>query len=51
MSEPEERWRPRKTDRDINRVKDICDALGEIGKNMQVILPLHPRRKKIRVLN
>ena len=32
---------------DINRLKDIFDALGEIGKNMQVILPLHPRTKKI----
>jgi len=29
------------------RLKDIFEALGEIGKNIQIVLPLHPRTKKI----
>ena len=30
-----------------NRLKSIFEALNEIGKNTQIILPLHPRTKKI----
>jgi UDP-GlcNAc3NAcA epimerase len=30
-----------------SRLKSIFEALGEIGKDKQVILPLHPRTKKI----
>ncbi|UPT78613.1 UDP-N-acetylglucosamine 2-epimerase (non-hydrolyzing) [Sulfurovum sp. XGS-02] len=32
---------------DKNRLKDIFEALDEIAKKKQVILPLHPRTKKI----
>lgn len=32
---------------DINRLKSIVEALNEINKEMQVVLPLHPRTKKI----
>ncbi len=30
-----------------NRLKSIFEALEEIGKEKQIILPLHPRTKKI----
>jgi len=32
---------------DVNRLKDIFDALDKIAKEKQVILPLHPRTKNI----
>ena len=32
---------------DINRLKNIFEALEEIAQDIQVILPLHPRTKKI----
>ena len=32
---------------DINRLKNIFESLDEIAKEIQVILPLHPRTKKI----
>ena len=32
---------------DINRLKSILEALKEISNNIQVILPLHPRTKKV----
>lgn len=32
---------------DINRLSSIIDALNEISKEKQVIVPLHPRTKKI----
>jgi UDP-GlcNAc3NAcA epimerase len=32
---------------DINRLKSIIEALNEISKEKQVILPLHPRTKNI----
>ena len=32
---------------DINRLKNIFEALEEIAQGIQVILPLHPRTKKI----
>jgi UDP-GlcNAc3NAcA epimerase len=32
---------------DIERLKSIIDALNEINQDIQVILPLHPRTKKI----
>lgn len=32
---------------DTNRLRNIFDSLGEIAKKKQVILPLHPRTKKI----
>jgi len=32
---------------DKNRLKDIFEALNEIAKTKQIILPLHPRTKKI----
>jgi UDP-GlcNAc3NAcA epimerase len=38
--------RAENTDNEV-RLKDIFEALNEIGKEKQVILPLHPRTKKI----
>jgi UDP-GlcNAc3NAcA epimerase len=35
----------------ITRLKNIFEALDEISKEIQVILPLHPRTKKILELN
>ena len=32
---------------DKTKIRDIFDALGEIAKDKQIILPLHPRTKKI----
>lgn len=32
---------------DIFRLKDIIDALNEISKRSKIVLPLHPRTKKI----
>jgi UDP-GlcNAc3NAcA epimerase len=32
---------------DVNRLKNIFEAINEIAKDKQVILPLHPRTKKI----
>lgn len=32
---------------DINRLSSIVSALNEINKNIKVVLPLHPRTKKI----
>ena len=32
---------------DLNRLKSILTAFNEIGKEIQIILPLHPRTKKI----
>jgi len=32
---------------DVNRLKDIFDALDKIAKEKQIILPLHPRTKNI----
>jgi UDP-GlcNAc3NAcA epimerase len=29
----------------IERLKDICEAINEINKKLQVVLPLHPRTK------
>ena len=36
---------------DINRLENIFEALDEISKDIQVILPLHPRTKKILTQN
>lgn len=32
---------------DIGRLSSICNALNEISKTYQVVLPLHPRTKKL----
>lgn len=32
---------------DINRLKDIFEALNKISDNTKIVLPLHPRTKKI----
>ncbi len=36
---------------DLNRLKNIFEAFGEIGKTHKVILPIHPRTKKIIQIN
>lgn len=36
---------------DLNRLKSIIDALNEINKDTQVVVPIHPRTKKIIELN
>ena len=31
---------------DVDRLKDLCESLNTIAKELQIILPLHPRTKK-----